>query len=631
MLGTTILLLAAFLRLAAFDEALVGSDQSSILAAAAEIAALRDFPLVGIKSSVGVMQTALPAYLAALGWMLLPRVIAVKWLYAVLDLIALAFLFSAVKNERGWTAASIAGLLYATNPWLVEYNRWIWYQTLIPTFATVAFAGLLLTLSDRQRTGWPLTVAMSGAALMGLVHLASVPWAALLFLLGFVVAIRRRWLPAYAAGVGFSLIAAYPYLHYLIKTRFADVAMLLTQGGQSSSRNWAAYRLTIELLSGQQVLTTPRSSLWAESVVEPKTLYWVIPSVLGFAAIGALQAIHRRHASAYLLALGWTLAAPTIFVFTGFHLQHFYLLFIFPAPWVLIGMWSSETVPPQSVIEESVQRLALASTLIVSVWWAYLWGVRIVYESRGALRAPTRAWLMDRTVDRIGHFLNMDPQNEVIILTEFGGGLSPYDWMRNALNTDRVRIVPADRGLILPPDESCYLLGPGATPADLTPAASLDIQFEERSSMTVMASPPWRFFCYNNRPPMPAPLAQWRNGLTLLDTDIQGHWQASGTLNVQHAWHYRTRRDQVYHLFNHLTEEETLVTQADGAGVPTRFWRDDDGLITHFTLKLPETLNEETQYHLKVGAYTWPGLERVLLLDGTDAYTVETFSGSVMH
>lgn len=570
------------------------------------------------------MQTALPAYLGAIGWKLLPQVIAVKWVYSVLDLLALAFLFFAVKRRRSVAAAGIAGLLYATNPWLVEYNRWIWYQTLIPTFATIAFAGLLLALSDQQHKGWPLTVAMVGAALMGLVHLASAPWAALLLLLGFVIAVRRRWLPAYASGVGASLLAAYPYLLYLLKTNFTDVVMLLAERRDTGSLNWAAYRLTMELLNGQQVLTTPRNTLWAESVIEPATFYWIIPSVLGLAIIGALETIWRKRAPAYWLSLGWTLTAPTLFVFTGFHLQHFYLLCIFPAPWVLIGLWLGETQSRQPTVKQSTHRLALAGTLIVSAWWAYLWGVRIAYENQGKLRAPTRAWLMDRTVDHIGHFLDADPANEVVILTEFGGGLSPYDWMRNALNTDRLRIVPDDKGLILPPEESCYLLGPGATPADLDPILSLNAQLKKRPSMTVMATPPWNFFCYDDRPPTPPPLAQWQNGLTLLKTEITGDWKPSGSLRLQHIWHYEVRKDQVYHLFNHLMENETLVAQIDGEGVPTRFWRDDDVLITEFQLNLPETLKKEAEYRLRVGTYTWPGLERIPLEDGTDAYTVET-------
>ena len=61
--GLLILLLAAALRLGAFDEALIGADQTSILSGAADIAHGVHFPLIGMKSSIGVMQPPAPCIL----------------------------------------------------------------------------------------------------------------------------------------------------------------------------------------------------------------------------------------------------------------------------------------------------------------------------------------------------------------------------------------------------------------------------------------------------------------------------------------------------------------------------------------------------------------------------------------
>lgn len=71
--GIIILLLAALLRLAGFEESPIGGDQSAILAAAFDIAHLRGLPAVGIKSSVGVPPTAVTSYLAAIPLFVLPR------------------------------------------------------------------------------------------------------------------------------------------------------------------------------------------------------------------------------------------------------------------------------------------------------------------------------------------------------------------------------------------------------------------------------------------------------------------------------------------------------------------------------------------------------------------------------
>ena len=457
-IGTLIVLLAAILRLSAFEEALVGADQSSILAAAAEIAAFRDFPEVGIKSSVGVMQTAITAYLAAIPLLVVHKVIAIKWFFSILDLLAIALLFNAVKRSFGLRAASVAALLYATNPWIVEFNRWIWYQTLIPTFATTAFAAFLLLLrQDKPHARGLLSIGLVSATLMGMVHLAAVPWAAMLLLLGLVIAWHHKEWRGFVWGSALSVVIVLPYARYLFKTGFADVRLILQGSGENGNGwNWAAYLLSRELLTGDQVFKTPRDPLWAGSVLQLPVLYTVIPVVLALAIVGILPYLWRKSGwqrpSGF--ALAWTLLAPTLLVPTHFHLQHFYLLFLFPAPYVLTGAWLeaclSRAYDRAAKIWDYAGRVALAALLCLALWWTYVWIVRIHFESRGELRAPTRAWLMDLTVERIADYLETEPESAIILLTTFDGGdLSPFDWIRNFVHNDRVRVIPTGQGLIL--------------------------------------------------------------------------------------------------------------------------------------------------------------------------------------
>lgn len=626
-LGVMCLLLAAGLRLAAFDEALVGADQTSILAAAANIASGRDLPGVGIKSSVGVMQTAVTGYLAALPLLLVHRIIAIKWFFSLLDLLALALLYRATRRAFGPLAAAAAGLLYAANPWVVEFNRWIWYQTLIPTFATLAFAAFLHLLGRRRgrRCEWMLALGLVSAALMAMVHLAAAPWAGLLFLLGAFLAWRGRLWRGFGLGLGLSAIIVAPYGLYLIQTRFADVQILLAGNGavSQSGLNLATYRLAWELLTGAQVLTTPRDPLWAASVVAPDVAYAVIPLLLGIAVLGALYRLIRRDkrdepSAPLAFALGWTLLAPTIFVPTSIHLQHFYLLFLFPAPYVVIAAWLGWSAPQRQTALRWMARIGLALVILLCGWWSYLWGVRIHYEHQGKLRAPTRAWLMDRTAATCQSYLEENPTGQMILLIDFEGHLSPFDWLRSWLNTDRLRVVPANVGFIRPATETCYLLGPRVTEAALAPVAE---QAQPRPEMTIPAQPPWRVYCIPPRAPLPNPLARWENGLRLLETEIDGELTPGGRLQLHHTWHYRAAAEKEYHLFNHLVQGETLAAQVDGSGVPTWYWRDDDVLHTTFTLPLPDPL-APGEYRLLIGAYTWPEITRVFLESGEAAYEV---------
>ena len=209
-----------------------------------------------------------------------------------------------------------------------------------------------------------LALGLVSAALMAMVHLAAVPWASLLLLLGAFLAWRGKLWREFGLGVVLSAIIAAPYGLYLIQTRFADVEILLAGSGSApqAGLNLATYRLARELLTGAQVLTTPRDPLWAASVVAPDAAYAVIPILLGIAALSALYRLIRRDelSAPLAFALGWTLLAPTIFVPTSIHLQHFYLLFLFPAPYVVIAAWLGWSARQRRTMLRWTARLGLA-------------------------------------------------------------------------------------------------------------------------------------------------------------------------------------------------------------------------------------------------------------------------------
>lgn len=630
-IGTICLLIAAWLRLAAFDQTPIGADQSSILAAAANIAAFRDLPLVGIKSSVGVMQTAVTPYLAALPLFIVHKVVAIKWFFSILDILALALLYRAMYRTFGPIPAVISSLLYATNPWVVEFNRWIWYQTLIPTFATTTFASFLLLLNSKKRSTSCayLNLALSSAMLMGMVHLAAVPWSAVLFVMGAFWAWRKKIWAGFWLGILLSFLIACPYLIFLYKSDFADIVILLSGAGEARSTGWnlAAYRLSRELLSGEQELTTVRSPIWENAVIQIPILYRVVPVFLFIAIAWSVLYLLRSTANraALLMTLLWTVLSPSIFMRAQYHLQHFYLLFIFPAPLVLIGAWAGSNDFCSSGLTKvwrGLRLLALGMLIAFSLWWTHLWSVRIDLKHKNVITTVSAA-LMDQAVDTISEYLAADAQRQIIVLTEFdSGGLSPFDWMRNFIHSDRVRVVPVDQGFVIPDYPTCYMLGPQASESYLLPVMSqvlLDVK------MSVPATPPWTFYCMTSRGQLPSSLSDWENGLSLLSARVIGDFDPGNDLRLEYVWHYRALYSQEYHFFNHLLsdEENILIAQVDGEGVPTRYWRDDDVLITYFVLPLPATL--PSRVSLRTGVYTWPQLERIYTITGDDGYEVQNW------
>ncbi|MBN1874247.1 MAG: hypothetical protein JXA33_08445 [Anaerolineae bacterium] len=669
-----IFLLAAVLRLAAFDEALVAGDQSAILSSAFQVAHFRYFPLVGMKSSVGVMQTGIVPLLAAIPLLLVKSVIAVKWFFSVLDLLALAWLYRAARQTLGRRAALITMLLYATNPWVIEFIRTIWFQTLIPTFATVAFAAFMTLLPSshpkrassvytgkakrarfgnrgyilhHRNNGNALILALVSATLMGMVHLAAMPWTVLLFALGLWLAWRYRLWRGFWIGVGLSFLLVLPYLIYLVQTSFSDVFFLAQAGSKTQALNTNGYRLVGELISGAFVIANTHGRQWDDQVIDWSFGYKIIPIVFVLSLLWVVKKAvstdlvksHRNNAiiSIGIFAAVWSLLAPALFLFTQTHLQHFYLLHVFPAPFVLIGASiegldglrqyklesrSRNLVGRPGGLSYIAECLATGMLILLALWWSSLWIVRIHLEAQGQLERYTRAWLMDTTARTVAGYLDREPNGQVIILSEFKGDVSAFDWIRAYVGSDAIRVTPVSAGFIIPNAPTCYMLGPGITTDALTPVAGI---ITPRPAMTIPANPPWDCYCMSSPGTRPDALANWGNGMQLLDVAIENTLSPGKQLRLSYTWQYTHVAPQEYHIFNHLLHGDTLVAQVDGSGVPTHYWRDGDILLTRFVLQLPEEL-APGDYRLLTGSYTWPAQERIFLTNGEAAYTVKEWT-----
>ncbi len=389
-LGVLILLLGAVLRLAAFDETLILGDQSAILDAAFQTAHLRYFPMIGMKSSAGVMQTGIVPLLASIPLIFIKRIIAVQWFFSVLDVLALAWLYRAVRKTFGNRTAGIAALLYATAPWVILYARTIWFQTLIATFATVTFASILLLL-ERSKPG-VLVLAMVSTTMMSMVHLAAAPWGVLLFILYVVIARRQRLWRAFWWGIGTSSALVLPYVVYLVRSSFKDIAFILEVGAGNQGLNTTAYRLSSELISGSMIIANAHGDLWDRSVIMWNSASSIMLVILGVSFFWACYHIitNRRLRSHLLFTIVWMLVVPALYIRSDIHLQHFYLMMIFPAPFILIAAWVEGSLSWRGSaftarLWKVVGGIAVGFLVCIALWWSSLWIVRIQLEARGLL------------------------------------------------------------------------------------------------------------------------------------------------------------------------------------------------------------------------------------------------------
>jgi hypothetical protein len=93
-------------------------------------------------------------------------------------------------------------------------------------------------------------------------------------------------------------------------------------------------------------------------------------------------------------------------------------------------------------------------------------------------------------------------------------------------------------------------------------------------------------------------------------------------------WHPGGNLDPAsYHFFNHLLDGQgNRVAQADAAAFSPQQWRPGDTVISRFVLPWPH--EADPPFTMRVGMYTYPALEPVLLLDVagnpyTDAAEIE--------
>lgn len=628
-LGVAILLLGAVLRLAAFDETLILEDQAAILDAAFQVASLNYFPIVGMKSSAGIMQTGVVPLISAIPLFFIKRVIAVQWFLSALDVLALAWFYRAIRKTFGSRAAIVAALLYAAAPWVVLYARTIWYQTLLATLATVTFAGNLHILGNSKPKTRFLVITMVSTTLMSMVHLAAAPWGLILFVYYTLMASREKIWRGYGFGLGVSLLFVFPYVFYLVHSSFADLTNILQKGWESQGLNTAAYRLSLELISGERIIANAHGDLWDRSIILWEAAPVMLLVLLGFAFLWSVHHMLRGYHWRLLLlfTIGWIFAVPSLYLRSDVHLQHFYLMMLFPAPYVLLGAWVEDLAAGAwrsyaGVFRKICAHLATGILILIALWWSSLWAVRIRLEAQGLLERTTRGWLMDQAAGVIGQYFHQQVDAQVIVLTNHTGDMSSFDWLRGRLQTDAVRVVAVEKGFVIPDAPTCYMLGPQVTEEALFPVISLAV---EHPDMEIPAAPPWKMYCLASRVIPPVPLAEWDNGMRLVHSEITGELVPDGKLEIVHTWVYQSNAFGAYHFYNHLLSDGVLVAQVDGQGVPYWYWRDGDTLLTYFTLKLPATFPEGT-YVLRTGMYTWPGLKRTLLVTGEDGYDAFTFN-----
>jgi 4-amino-4-deoxy-L-arabinose transferase-like glycosyltransferase len=624
-----ILLAALWLRLRLIDTTGIWGDQSFTLNTAMRWVNGGDIPLAANKSSVGIMNPPMIEYLYAAALLVWPDVLSVARLTLAAGMAALVLTAAATYRLFGWRAALWALLLFAFNPWSVLYSQLIWNQTMIPLFATLTLTSLLLYFAAQPR-GVYLVLAFVGAACLTQVHPGSAVQLGTMALILLLFWWQLRWRPLLAGIACFTLLYV-PFFLYEQGVGWMDVTAVATLSRQPSSWSAAAVLVSLDLLHAQGLLPTA-------ALVSP--LDHLMSLLLGLSLLYALgwggQQFRQRHqdeqarqnSTAVIILLLWLVMPVLFYLRSSVHLQVYYLMGQWPAPFILMGLAIGAAqawlVRPSWAPWGRWLNLGLTGLLALALAGQFALNIQIQNGRLADNEVQIRH--IRQAISQVKQLMATRPECSLVLISE---GVQLEDSRLSLLRefTAVPHILLADGELALPLPAPCALyldarphsrashwLAETAVPL---PAADIAIQ-EER----------WRFY------ELPATLhgqligrltaeanpAAWVNGATLVNAEY-GQVQPGAPLPLTLLWHVRERPPPaVYHVGNYLlTADNEVVAQSDGPGFDSIQWRPGDYFLTWFEIPIPSDL-PAGNYRLALAQYTWPGLERINLTAGDNTY-----------
>ncbi|MEO8608446.1 MAG: glycosyltransferase family 39 protein, partial [Chloroflexota bacterium] len=124
----TVLIIAALLRLGEPGIVEFKHDEAMLSLMAQDMVSGKGIPFTGIPSSVGVPNPPISVYLLALPYALSSNPLFATMFIAALNVLGVGLLWWIAHRYIGRTAAILAALIYAVNPWAILYSRKIWAQ-----------------------------------------------------------------------------------------------------------------------------------------------------------------------------------------------------------------------------------------------------------------------------------------------------------------------------------------------------------------------------------------------------------------------------------------------------------------------------------------------------------------------
>jgi len=324
------------------------------------------WPESSMISSIGTQIPPIFIYLVAIVAPLWPTPLGMAVSVAALNCAALVLTLVFTRRYFGPIAALVATTLFATCPWAVIFARKVWEPDALPFFVLLFYLGLFAVVCDRAPAG--LLFSGLGAGMAMQLHSTGVA----LPLVGVLALLRwpRRFPSRYLLGaLAIALFLFLPYLVLESRTGFSDWRAVLSHREDTSSNQlfatFLAWIFWLQLQSGWQltgVLFQPdfvsvndpwyiHVATWISWTAALGALLFVIrESILTLFSLTSLPDVDQeRPRDALLLLTAWLVVTPFALGLSGLMIYPHYLLVIYPAASIAVGvvcarLWRARSV-----------------------------------------------------------------------------------------------------------------------------------------------------------------------------------------------------------------------------------------------------------------------------------------------
>jgi 4-amino-4-deoxy-L-arabinose transferase-like glycosyltransferase len=591
-----ILVIAAVLRLDNIGVSEYHYDHATLSHLAQETLDTRTIATLGMITSVGIPNPPTSVYVAALAYWMSDNPLFVTGFLAALNIIGVGLLWLIAHRYFNPTAAVIAGLVYAVNPWAVFYSRGIWAQDFLTPFMLLGFWLSLYGFIEGKRVAQVLAlpVLIFGAQ----IHYAACTLLPVYIWLMWIGRKRIMWKALLVSAV-LCVILVIPFLSGFMQWRS------LPDNAKTVGVVFGARRVSIH----NQTLIFPAwltTGLGIENVVAPEQMTELLSKIItpaplwllmGGAAMLGLVILWRQYQQHRLFVTLWIALPIVAFLPTYAPVYPHYFIAIIPALALLSGLGITGLMEWRLPVSRIFVGGIFGAILISqAMWWRGLTHYLNTtstppgWPSSVGFSTPL-GYLMDIRSRLIGY-------SDVLLFNSVPNQSDSTFWsplVHSHVNCLR-EVVSAEGGIaIFPRHPFAALTAPGNYGY---PVANL----YSNDSPTLFPLRPgegeYRLYIFNQAPVWSGPAivpispARFDTGVTLT-----GYALDKRRIYLEWMVDHKGEADQYFYTVNFVKADGSRVSQRDSNFWPTKYWCNGDRIIQWIDFDVPQASQ------MRVGLY----------------------------